>query len=78
MKLVYHRKGENTMNRKTIKIVAVMLMAVMLSGAVFAADPVYQPIPDANQILASGVADATGPGGTAYVEYWVWNGGNGY
>ena len=67
------------MSSETIQKIALSLMALMLVAVGFAADPEYQAIPqDASQILASGIADATGPGGTAYVEYWVWNGGNGY
>ena len=67
------------MSTERIKTVALVLMVMMFAGVGFAADPEYQAIPeDAAQILASGIADATGPGGTVYVEYWVWNGGNGY
>ena len=67
------------MRKERVKTVALVLMVAMFAGVGFAADPEYQAIPeDAAQILASGIADATGPGGTVYVEYWVWNGGNGY
>jgi hypothetical protein len=43
---------------------------------VLSAAPTYQPIPA--EVIASGIADASGTGGMANVEYWVWDGGDGY
>ena len=60
-------------------IVSYLLVVVMACGFCLAADPAYQPLPDdSSRFIASGIADATGTGGTASVEYWVWDGGNGY
>ena len=56
----------------------VVFVALLVNVAFVAAVPEYQALPTPDKILASGVADATGPGGVAYVEYWIWNGGNGY
>ena len=56
-----------------------LLLVLVVAGTSFAASPTYQVIPtDPALIVASGVADASGPAGIAFVEYWVWNGGNGY
>jgi hypothetical protein len=61
-----------------MKSVAVLLI-LAFTAACSAAEPAYQPLPaDPALIVASGVADASGNGGALYVEYWVWNGGNGY
>jgi hypothetical protein len=58
---------------KFSQIVVLVVLAMAVSA--FAADPNYQPIPsDANQVLASGIADMKGSGGIAYVEYWIWKG----
>ena len=57
-------------------ICTITLMMVLIVGVAFAQTPAYQPIPATT--IASGVADAVGTGGNAYVEYWVWDGGNGY
>ena len=57
-------------------IVCAILLLVLSVGVAFAQTPAYQPIPA--KTIASGIADAAGTGGTSYVEYWVWDGGNGY
>lgn len=60
-------------------IVSSLLLVMTTCGLCFAEEPAYQTIPaDAGQIIASGIADAVGTGGTAFVEYWAWDGGNGY
>ncbi|MFH1613649.1 MAG: hypothetical protein ABIG61_00995 [Planctomycetota bacterium] len=66
------------MMEKMIKNI-IVLMVLVLTAPSFAAEPTYQQIPaDPLQILASGIADASGSGGEMYVEYWVWDGGDGY
>ena len=64
-------------NNKIVKSIVVLLV-LALAGTSFAVG--YQPVPEANdpRLIASGLADATGSGGTAFVEYWVWDGANGY
>ena len=62
--------------KKCTRLLVVFLILVF-AGFV-SAEPTYQPIPDSNGLLASGVADAHGPGGTGWVYYWVWDGGNGW
>lgn len=59
--------------KSRVIIISCMLM-LMLSAAVFA--QTYQAIP--SQVIASGLADVSGTGGVSAVEYWVWDGGNGY
>jgi len=59
-----------------ITICCVLLVSLICAGAGFGQTPSYQPIP--SQVIASGIADVSGPGGTAYIEYWVWDGGNSY
>lgn len=56
------------------KLLAACCILLALSGV--AVGQTYQPVP--TQVIANGIADASGPGGTAYVEYWVWDGGGGY
>ncbi|MFA5863317.1 MAG: hypothetical protein WC975_01370 [Phycisphaerae bacterium] len=63
--------------RKCVQIF-VLVVALLVNVAFVTAVPEYQSIPTPDKILASGVADATGPAGVACVEYWVWQGGNGY
>jgi hypothetical protein len=58
------------------KAVLISCLLLLLAVGVFAQTPTYQPIP--STVLASGIADTKGTGGTANVEYWVWDGGNGY
>lgn len=55
-------------------VCCILLLLAALSGMAYA--QTYQPIP--SSIIASGVADTSGPAGFAYIEYWVWDGGNGY
>jgi len=55
----------------------IVLLTLLLTGAVFAEDPPPQASPPGSSI-ASGVADLSGTGGKAYVEYEVWDGGNGW
>jgi len=64
------------MKRMIISVFAIA--AVVLVSAGFAADPAYQADSPSGVYLASGVADASGSGGTAYLEYWVWDGGDSY
>jgi len=61
---------------KTTRITLVLLLAV-LAGTSFAADPDYQSV-DPNNLITSGHVNADGSGGTLEVDYWVWDGGNGY
>ena len=60
------------------KSFVIVLAVALLATACFAADPNYQASPPSGTYLASGIADASGSGGTASLEYWVWNGGDGY
>ncbi|MDO8302739.1 MAG: hypothetical protein Q7T18_05830 [Sedimentisphaerales bacterium] len=62
----------------TGKNLVTVLAVALLTTVCFAADPNYQAAPLSGTYLASGLADASGSGGTASLEYWVWNGGNGY
>jgi hypothetical protein len=61
-----------------LKSFVIVLAIVALTSLCFAADPTYQAAPPSGTYLASGIADASGSGGTATLEYWVWNGGDGY
>lgn len=63
---------------KKMVISFVALAVLLFAGAAFAADPAYQDVPPSGIYLASGIADAYGSGGTAHLEYWVWDGGDGY
>jgi hypothetical protein len=67
---------ENVMSN--LSKILVVLLVVTFAAAAPAITPEYQPVPEPNLVDASGVADATGPGGIAYIEYWVWDGGNGW
>lgn len=64
-------------SNKMVKSIVVLLVLALAATAP-AITPEYQPVPEPNLVDASGVADATGPGGIAYIEYWVWDGGNGW
>jgi hypothetical protein len=71
-------RGEKmkVLNKKSIMSILMVGVALFATTA-FGLE--YQPLPaDANLIIASGIADAAGTGGTAQVEYRVWDGGNGY
>jgi len=59
-------------------IVSLLLAMPLLLSTSFAAEPTYQAAPPSGVYLASGIADASGSGGRACLEYWVWDGGNGY
>jgi hypothetical protein len=61
-----------------LKSFVIVLAIVALTSLCFAADPTYQAAPPSGTFLASGIADLSGPGGKAYVEYWAWDGANGY
>lgn len=61
---------------RSLHILTLCILLIVCAVSMLSAEPLYQPIP-AN-VIASGVADASGTGGTACVEYWVWDGGNGY
>lgn len=54
----------------------VLICCVLAFISVAAFGQSYQPIP--SEVIASGLADVSGTGGAACVEYWVWDGGNGY
>lgn len=56
---------------------ALVLMLAFAASA-FAITPVYQDIPTNNSTLVSGLADVSGPGGIAFIDWWVWDGGDGY
>jgi len=63
------------MNYKMVTIITTLL--VLSCPAVgLAADPPYQAAPPTGTYLTSGISDLSGPGGKAYVEYWVWDGAN--
>ncbi len=64
-------------SRKMVKGILLSLVLV-LAGTGFAADPTYQSAPPTGTYIASGIADLSGPGGKAYVEYWAWDGADGY
>ena len=69
--------GDCKMNRQ--RLLGTIATILILAWGALAVTPTYQDIPaDSNLVLASGMADATGPGGLGYIEYWVWDGGNGY
>jgi hypothetical protein len=59
-------------------VVSLLLAVTLLVSVSFAADPTYQAAPPSGIYLASGIADAEGSGGTACLEYWAWDGSNGY
>ncbi|MDD5458467.1 MAG: hypothetical protein PHF37_03645 [Phycisphaerae bacterium] len=61
-----------------LKNLVMVLVIAAIALPCFAADPTYQAAPPSGVYLASGIADATGSGGTAYLEYWVWDGGDSY
>jgi len=65
------------LNRKIVMSFLV-LSVLLFAGTSFAADPTYQATSPSGIHLASGIADASGTGGAAYLEYWVWDGGDGY
>ena len=63
--------------RTWLCIACVFTMAIVMSiGTANAADPEYQAPPE--ETLAHGVVEMTGTGGIVDVEYWAWDGGNGY
>ncbi len=64
-------------DNRVAKCAVVLVLSVLLSAG-FAVDPPYQAVSPSGVNLASGVSDLSGPGGKAYVEYWVWDGANGW
>jgi hypothetical protein len=64
-------------NYKMVGLASVFVV-LFAAGNSLATGPTYQAEPPTGVYLASGIADASGSGGEAYVEYWVWDGGNGY
>ena len=55
-----------------------LVLVLALAASTFAVTPVYQDIPTNNSTLVSGLADLSGPAGIAFIDWWVWEGGNGY
>ena len=55
-----------------------LVLMLALAASTFAITPVYQDIPTNNSTLVSGLADLSGPGGVAFIDWWVWEGGDGY
>ena len=64
------------MRQRKMLVTLSLLMALTLTSRLFGAVPTYQPIPAV--VIASGIADTEGPGGMAFIEYWVHDGGDGY
>ena len=61
---------------KVLMGLMVLLLGLLFVGSSFGLS--YQPAPPSGTYLASGISDVSGPGGLAYVEYWVWDGGDDY
>ena len=63
-----------------LKLMGPVLVLFVLASTCLGGDPNYQPVPGPNDpgMIATGIADAVGPGGTAFVEYWVWYDGSEY
>ena len=64
------------MEKKRLLRGVVLMLILVFVGNAFAANPSYQAAPPTGTYLASGISDLSGPAGLAYVEYWVWDGGN--